>query len=88
MKLAGAGASLASSINELYELRSFRRAIDEAILVLLLLLHKKIAEGVDVVTKSLSQLAPYGSNFCYDRIIESVVHSASSSSGVHTIGGS
>jgi len=69
-------------------LRSFWRAVDESILMLLLLLYEKIAEGVDVVTKPLSQFAPYGSDFCYDRVVESVVHGASNSSGVHTIGGS
>lgn len=56
--------------------------------MLFLLLHKEVGESIDVITKTLSELAPHGTNFFYDRIDGCRFHGASNSSGVQTIGGS
>jgi hypothetical protein len=71
-----------------HDLRSFRRPIHETRCVLLLLLREKIAERIDVVAESVTQLASYGANFCDHWIFDLRIHGASNSSGVQTIGGS
>lgn len=84
VSLAGAMAVGAST----NQLRSFRRSIDEALLMLTFSFGQKIAKRIDVIAETVHQFAPYGTHFCHYRIIRGTVHGASNSSGVQTIGGS
>jgi len=79
---------LAARPHDVCSLRFFRQSRDEPLRVLLLLLHEKVAESVDVVTEALRQLVPHGADLFNHRVRRCRFHGASSSSGVQTIGGS